>query len=271
MKLKHLIAMVILGLCINGFSQTAIIKNINKIEVGAKAYFARFGDNSQQLLLSGENYKGLVLFDRNTKTTTEISSADGAGSKLHIEKDGLLSFSENAFIKGRKKTEIKIYNLKTQSFEKQVTRNTNVQVSTRGKQLLVTSNGEKRYLTPINDRYLLWASLSPAQTVILFTAAGDASYICDLQGNIIRKIGYLNAPSWVDNRWVVGMKDQDDGHSLQQSDIYVYDTHSGKEFYISSGLNAIAVYPSASPDGKSIVFTTINGEVYIADIELTNN
>ena len=93
---------------------------------------------------------------------------------------------------------------------------------TENSNLIVQTKGQEKILNPVGEGHYIWGSLSPQKDRILFTLAGQGTYICDLEGNITAELGYANYPSWSpDGKWIVAMQDQDDGHRITASEIVV--------------------------------------------------
>ena len=109
------------------------------------------------------------------------------------------------------------------------------------------------------SRYI-WVSLSPDSKKILFTAAGKGTYICDLKGKILASLGYLNAPVWFNNEYVVGMEDKDDGHQVISSKIVMMSVANNTKTEIST-TGKIAMYPTASGKANRIAYHCENGEI----------
>ena len=79
--------------------------------------------------------------------------------------------------------------------------------------------------------------------LILFTATGKGTYICDLKGKILAEFGLLNAPVWYNDNFIAGMYDKDDGHKVISSEIVLISV-DGKNKYPISTKGEIAMYPS---------------------------
>ena len=84
----------------------------------------------------------------------------------------------------------------------------------------------------------------------------------------MKSLGRLNAPSWIDNTWIVGMDDKDDGQDVIESSLIAVtaDGMSREELFVPAGV--LPMYPSVSKDGKSIVFNTPKGILYILQINI---
>lgn len=129
-------------------------------------------------------------------------------------------------------------------------------------------NGNKTILTPKGEGFYIWASLSPQQDKILFTKPGKGTFISNLKGEVIAELGYANAPKWSpDGKWVVYMKDLDDGHRMLESDIYVCDALGKKHYKITDSAEEIELYPAWGILDE-IVFGSEAGIIYKAHINI---
>jgi len=122
---------------------------------------------------------------------------------------------------------------------------------------VLTPNGE-------NASYI-WPSISPDGKRIAYVAAGKGTFVCDITGKNISFLGKLNAPQWINNQWIVGMNDIDNGEVLLSSSL-VAATIDGKVYQKLTTSDLIAMYPAVSPDGKVIAFNTANGDLYLLNI-----
>ena len=130
-------------------------------------------------------------------------------------------------------------------------------------QLMITINGKTRQLSPNGTQFsYMWASLSPDGTKVLFYQAAHGTYVCDLDGSNVRKVGKMRAPVWYDDQTIVGMLDLDDGEFIYASTI-VAATLDGKTQTLTDDAT-IAMYPHATA-GK-IAFSTPAGEAYIINV-----
>ena len=124
-------------------------------------------------------------------------------------------------------------------------------------------------LNPLNeaDSRYLWVSLSPNAKMILFTVAGNGTFVCDLNGKIIATLGYLNAPVWYNDNYIVGMQDKDDGHVITSSKVMMMSLNGKVKAQISRA-DEIAMYPSPTAKSSKIAYNTINGEIQIVEIQI---
>ena len=129
--------------------------------------------------------------------------------------------------------------------------------------LMITINGKTRNLSPNGNGYsYMWASLSPDGTQVCFYQAAHGTYVCNLDGSNVHKVGKMRAPVWYDDQTIVGMIDLDDGEFIYASTI-VAATLDGKTQTLT-GDDLIAMYPHAA-NGK-IAFSTPAGEAYIINV-----
>ena len=101
---------------------------------------------------------------------------------------------------------------------------------------------------PVNiDRNSLyiWVELSPNGKMILFTTSDQGTFICNLQGEILYRLGKgVNATNWWDNRYLVGMEDKDNGEEFVKSTLVLVDIKTGNKLPIVTD-EYISVYPCA--------------------------
>jgi hypothetical protein len=134
---------------------------------------------------------------------------------------------------------------------------------------MLYKNQTRFEMNPLNEpdiRYI-WVSLSPNNKMILFTAAGKGTYVSDLNGKIIAKLGYLNAPVWYDDNFVVGMEDTDDGHVVTASKIMIKAINGKIKTQLSLPQH-IAMHPTASAQSGKVVFHTLDGTLQIVELTI---
>ena len=128
---------------------------------------------------------------------------------------------------------------------------------------MITVNGKTRQLSPNGTQYSdMWASLSPDGTHVLFYQAAHGTYVCDLDGSNVHKVGKMRAPVWYDDNTIVGMMDLDDGEYIYASTI-VAATLDGTT-QVLTGDDVIAMYPHDTT--AKIAFSTPAGEAYIINV-----
>ena len=81
-------------------------------------------------------------------------------------------------------------------------------VSVDNQKILLNRDGQTTILAPNGqDESYYWVSLSPDGTQILYSTSHHGTCVCDLNGNLLRSLGRLNAPKWQDDYNVSGMQE----------------------------------------------------------------
>ncbi len=255
----------------SSYSQGVKTRRIKKLPLEQHAYFPSFGNNKNEILVTGEQFSGLSVYNTRSRVLTLISEEEGAGVEPAIDPEGNIIYRVSSYENGRRKTGYKMYNPANKksapvSIESPVK---DLQVKVKGKTLDIINNGQTiRSISPAGDIYYVWASLSPDKRRILFTAVGDGTYVTDLEGNILGRMDDLNSPIWMNNEWILGMNDKDDGHSIISSDVIAVHIASERRFNLTENTGEIAIYPQASPESKKIVFHSPKGEIFTMKIKL---
>ena len=229
------------------------------------------------LLLTNMDNKGLVRYDLSTQATAIITEAEGAGWNVKISQDGSkITYRQrhdnNPLIRydimQHNMTEGKaVVRAQAQRGTAQLVAadaNSTVAVN-EDLHMVLNHNGKSIILTPngTNEAYN-WPSISPDGSKILYYVSGKGCFVCDINGNNVRKItNHCRAAQWYNNNTIVGMADEDDGTVLTASAIVVY-TLDGKS-QILVGKNTMAIYPFAT-EGK-IAFSTAAGEMYVLNVK----
>ena len=274
------------------------ISNDTKIS----GFYPSFNLSGNKLLFSSDGYNGLSMYDFNTNTVKIITNEAGAGYEpMFATDDSKIFYRKTSYINNRKFDAIESFTLsdskktvmlspkrdvkQARNFhngfivtaERKLIKSTfgkttlemPVYVTTQDLKIFLFVNNNFVTINPLNQaesRYL-WVSLSPNQKMILFTAAGKGTYICDLNGKIISSLGYLNAPVWYDDNFVVGMQDKDDGHIITESKILMIASNGKSKFPVSLA-NEIAMYPTTSAKASKIAYNTEDGKIKIIEIAI---
>ena len=277
--------------------QVLNVTSIDKVNLPDKAAVAAISPQGDYLLLTSATNQGLTKLDLTSGQTQTLSNAPSAGHNVKISPDGkTVVFRESSFNdKHLRFSSLKSVNLATgasqvlvkptrdlQGYDASSTtvaavnkakfskkaigtekaQNLPVLSIDKGK-LMVTVNGKTRNLSPNgNDFSYLWASLSPDGTQVLYYLAAHGTYVCNLDGSNVRKVGKMRAPVWYDNNTIVGMMDLDDGEFIYASTIVAANLDGTTQTL--TGDDTIAMYPHAA-DGK-IAFSTPAGEAYIIHV-----
>lgn len=296
MMRKILFAMA-LGFSMSAMGQVLQVTSIERVNMPEKAAVAAISPQGDYLLLTSATNQGLTKLDLTNGESQTLSTAPSAGHNVKISPDGqTVVYREGSFNKKHlRMSTLKSVNLATGAsqvlvkptrdlqgyavdatsagvvnkgkFSKKALGNAKAQnvpvLSINKGQLMITVNGKTRKLSPNGDQFsYMWASLSPDGTKVLYYQAAHGTYVCNLDGSNVRKVGKMRAPVWYDNNTVVGMLDLDDGEFIYASTI-VAATLDGMTQTLTDDAT-IAMYPHAA-DGK-IAFSTPAGEAYIINV-----
>lgn len=295
--MRKLLFALALGFSMSAMAQVLNVTSIEKVNLPEQAAVAAISPQGDYVLLTSATNQGLTKLDLNTNQTQVLSTAMSAGHNVRISPDGkTVVFREGSFNNKRlRMSSLKSVNLATGAsqvlvkptrdlqgyavdatsagavnkgkFSKKAIGNAKAQnlpvLSYDKGKLMITINGKTRNLSPNGTQFsYLWASLSPDGTKVLFYQSAHGTYVCDLDGSNVRKVGQMRAPEWYDDNTVVGMMDLDDGEFIYASTI-VAATLDGTTQVLTDD-STIAMYPHAA-DGK-IVFSTPAGEAYIINV-----
>ena len=269
-------------------------------------YHPKFSPDDSRLLLTKSNFRGLYNYHLDTGTLNTVTDEMNAGYQAVFSTDGQTIYYRTSVMKNRRRyfslvghntnTSVKtvieaekralsvpqklisgkiVYSIKDNlqeiefgTLKKKAALSAPSAEVYKSRSLRITHGDEVRTIQPKGRRLYLWPSISPDGTKLLFTVAGGGTFISDLDGNIINELGYANAPSWSpDGKWILFMRDTDDGYTFTGSDIYLANAGGGTEINISKTQNTIELYPSWSHDGQKIVCSTDTGAIYLINLE----
>lgn len=75
----------------------------------------------------------------------------------------------------------------------------------RDQKMVVEMVGQETVLAPNGpDESYFWASLSPDRKHIAYYVARKGAFVCDLSGKNVKSLGWMSAPTWMDNEMVGG-------------------------------------------------------------------
>lgn len=301
--LKNLLLTAILaafGLFVN--AQFISVDAFEKIKMtdNNPCFYPRFSPAGDYLLVSSSNYAGLRAYNFATKTSSTITDDAGAGYNTQISADGkTILYSKTDFVKNLKHNSLVQVEKATRT-KKQLTSPTREpitpafavnkpmyitakklvkpNVSSAEAKPIITIEDRKMVLNSANGRKVLtpngasvsyiWPVISPDGKRIAYTVVGKNSFVCNLDGSQVVSVGYINAPQWLNNSWLVGMDDKDDGEKLISSDLVAVSVDGKKHQKLTVPAAKMALYPAASADGKRIAFSTEKGELYLLSITI---
>jgi Tol biopolymer transport system component len=129
--------------------------------------------------------------------------------------------------------------------------------------IILLRGGKKVPFDPLGNGNYIWPSLSPDRTRILAYDMTIGAFICDLQGNILTRLGRRDAPAWTrDGRWIVYMDDRDDGHRLLSSEIHCVSPDGKVTAALTTTPGILEMFPVCSPTEDRIICSTPDGALY---------
>ena len=284
------------------FAQQIHVKTVEKITVpnNAGLYHPIFSPAGDYLLATAENFSGLQLYSFSTKSLSTLTTDAGAGYEVQISDDGnSILYRKTELVKQLKYTsliEYKRSNAQKQELiaptrevisakfaankpmylkSKKLVRNN---ISTAEVSALISIENQKMVIYNANSRKIIapngqnasyfWASFSPDKKYIVYTVAGKGTFVCKVDGTNPISLGKLGAPVWLNNNWVVGMDDKDDGEKILSSQLIATTINAKIRQTVTTPIGLMAMYPAASADGSKIAFNTEKGEMYLLNIEI---
>jgi Tol biopolymer transport system component len=263
-------------------------------------FYPRFSPAGDYLLVSSSNYQGLKSYDFTTKTMTSITEDAGAGYNTQISTDGKsILYSKTVFVKNlrnnslvqvekatRSKKQLSAVsretltphfatNAPTYVVGKKLVRPNVTKAETKPiitiedrKMVLYTAESRKELIPNGADASYIWPVISPDGQKIAYTVMGKNTFVCNINGKEAVSVGYINAPQWLNNNWLIGMNDKDEGGRIISSDLIAVSSDGKKQQKIAIPDGKMALYPAADIEGKRIAFSTEKGELYILSITL---
>ena len=260
-----------------------------------------FSPQGNFLLTTAENYAGLNKHVLGTNRVERLTSDLGAGYAVRISKDeNTILYRKTEFVNNLRHSSLQQFSIPARATVEleRATREIlvpqfaeNAPMYVRGEKLVRSNNmsetpaafiniedqkmvlyvgNTRKVLTPNGeDASYFWASVSPDQKHIVYTTAHGGTFVSTIDGKNPVSLGRLGAPKWINNEWVIGMDDKDDGYNVTSS-VIVASTIDGKvRQVLATPQIPIAMYPSASPDGARIAFNTGEGQIYLMNIEIS--
>ena len=284
------------------FAQQIQIQSIDQLKntESSGLFHPAFSPSGDYLLATAENYAGLKLYSFSDKTIKTLTTDPGAGYGVQISADGNnIVYKKNEFVKNLKHTSLISFSrsngkqtqlvsptreLITPRFaankpqyvvgRKLVRNNVTTTESTpviciENQKMVMYSGNSRKVLTPNGEQAsYIWPSISPDKKNIAYAVAGKGTFVCRIDGSNVKSLGKLNAPVWLNSKWLVGMDDKDDGQKMLSSSLIALTIDGKTRQTLSTPTGKMAMYPAASVDGSRIAFNTENGELYLMNIQI---
>ena len=254
----------------------------------------RFSPDGSRIYLTAPDYRGIWEFDLANQTTRQITADPGSGYAYALSADGsLLAYRRTLApeaIQSRRQELVllrlgepipeviaqdrklsvpafagdRLVYLEQPALEKPGTADAVSILGLDQTKIAVLVSGSRRLLDPLGTGRYIWPSLSPDQTRIAAVQMERGALVCDLDGAVLALLGKCNAPSWThDGRWIIGMDDRDDGHRVTASDLVYLSPDGVRSGRLTATEERKEMFPSCSPVDRRIVFSTLDGRVYL--------
>ena len=129
--------------------------------------------------------------------------------------------------------------------------------------IALSQGGTNSLCDPFGNGSYVWASLSPDGQRILAYEMTNGTFTCTPDGKEITRLGRRDAPCWShDGKWIIYMDDKDDGQRLLSSKIMAISADGKEMTALTTGEN-VALYPNCSPTENTIVYSTVDGGLYM--------
>jgi len=127
----------------------------------------------------------------------------------------------------------------------------------------IIANGKSKIIDPIKNGKYIWPKLSPDNKFLVAYELSEGLIIFDLNGKLISKLGYFDAPSWTkDGKWIICHKEKDENDSIISSDLFAISVN-GKKVIQLTNTDQIELYPETSFTVNEIVCHTKNGKIIL--------
>ena len=305
--MKKSFLFVILLLAGITFAQDVTVVSINPItslEQGEFFYPLGNSDDSK-IIFSSETYKGLWMLDNKNGSVEKLNDYYSAGYEAMFTVDNKIIHRKDDFQNNRRYISIYEYNiteknervieeelrdiaqikvvngskiiysrnqelLEIKSNDKlsRTVANSFPSVMIENSDLVLYRNGERVVLNPKGEGNYLWASVSPDGSKLLFTFAGQGSFVTDLNGMVLGKFTKAHYPQWSSNgEWILYMRDYDDGEKIIESDLFLSTVDGKKEFKITETNDIHEMYPVWSKSESAVYCNSTEGIIYKIELK----
>ena len=128
-------------------------------------------------------------------------------------------------------------------------------------------DGRKVLVDPFGDGSYIWPSLSPDGKLLLAYDMERGTFVCDLQGQAIVRLGRIDAPAWTrSGAWIISMREKNDGHVITGADLYAT-APDGSATIRLTNTPVVELAPFCSPVDNRILCSTADGSVLIMSYE----
>lgn len=130
------------------------------------------------------------------------------------------------------------------------------------------TTGAYKVLEPLPGQTCLNLTPSPQKTKVAFEILGGNMYVMNVDGTGLVDLGEGQRPQWSpDGDYLVYMITQDNGHQIQDSELYVIRADGRERNQLTFTKDQLEMNPSWSSDGKKVAFDVMNdGAIHVLEI-----
>ncbi len=303
--MKKGLAMLLIGClyAVSAYGQLKVI-SVEKVPVLATQEWncPRFSPDGKSIFTTNATFTGIWKFNLSTSLLQEISHDRSSGLNFVISADGnQVSYrrSRGTAIRGERIREIVIRDIAAkssriissgkdisapvlvnakvvyakgsalQNLSKTSAVGSIALLGIENEKIILIKNGRRAVLDPLKNGHYIWPSLSPDKKRLVAYDVDRGTFICDVDGKNIVKLGRLDSPSWTrDGKWIVYMDDKDDGQTIYASDIFAVSIEGKNKVQLTTTPDIIEMNPSCSMTEDKIVVNSISGDVYVITYEV---
>lgn len=264
------------------------IDHFERIEVDGFYTNPLFSPDGEFVLLTGEHLKGVFLLELKTKAVKTISDKPGSGYSYTWDRSGDAFYykekSEKEYFSSAKVISYNIrdnYSKKVENIDHNYLPSYTGAPSKKGdKQVVIYTNlaslkieakdlATKKQWTVTNDEGQFYNALLSNDGKKVAVHNGADIYIYDIDGTSKgRKVGTGIATAWSDDdRFLIGFLDEsENGHTVTNSELYLFDVKNAKTKKITSTEVISEMFPTMHKD-KVIFSDDKTGRLFIATLK----
>lgn len=279
--MKKITILAALLLSISAFSQK--LTDYERIEVDGEFTNPLFSPTGEYVLLSGEHLQGVYLLHLKTREVKQISKAPGSGYAYTWDSTGNSFYFKEKPEKGYF-SESKVYNYNVRDNYKTTVENFNhnylpsftgnkdgIVVYTNLATLKIEAKdlSSKKAWTITNEPGQYYNALLSHDGKKVAVHNGADIYVYNIDGSTPgRKIGSGIATAWSENdEYLIGFLDEsEDGHTVSNSELYLFDVATGKQKKLTDTEVFFEMYPTVHKN--QVIFSDDKtGRLFIANLK----
>lgn len=240
--------------------------------------------NGTYVLLTKEHLKGVYLLNLRNNKITQISDKEGSGyayswnpnsNSFYYKEKGEKEYFSDAKVKTysihKKKSKLLEINHNFLPSYNGSKNNTVVHTNPTTLKIEATDLTTLKSWTVTNSEGQFYNAIISHDGKKVAVHNGADIYIYPIEGNGKGiKIGTGIVTSWSkDDNYLIGFLDESkDGHSVTNSDLYLFDVTSPKTIKLTATENRIEMFPCFYGDDKVMFSDDATGKIYVSDLKL---